>query len=374
MRIGIDGRLWNESGVGRYVRNLVKELQIIDRKNEYVLFVKNSDRPQLTSVNWRIVDTNTRWHTIAEQLKIPSVLDKEKLDLVHFPYFSVPIFYNKPYVVTIHDLILHHHPSGEASTLPRVFYKSKLLAYKYIISQAAKKAKKILTVSNATKKEIIDDLGIDSEKITVTYEGIDEEIINSRVKKSPMKHPYFLYVGNAYPHKNLELLLETFDLILKENPHVRLELIGKQDYFYKKIEKMIKEMKLQTFVRIHNNVSDLALSGWYRNAVALVAPSLMEGFDLPALEAMGNSCLVLASDIPAHREICGNAALYFNPEDVLSMKAAMTRCFNDLPAGRQGLNHFSKKKQLGLDRAKEFSWEKLAKETLSVYESSAGLR
>ena len=247
MKIGIDCRLWNESGVGRYIRNLTEQLLIIDRKNSYVFFVLSKDRKEiLRSVQndrFKIITADIRWHTIEEQWRFPSILNKENLDLVHFPYFSVPIFYNKPFIVTIHDLILHHFPTGEASTLALPLYQLKLLGYKSVISNGAKKAKKIITVSNATKAEIVDHLKVDPSKVVVTYEGVG---INSRlkVKTSKLKvKNYFLYVGNAYPHKNLERLIEAFNLVchpeaLAEGSNdIKLVLVGKEDYFYKRKSK-----------------------------------------------------------------------------------------------------------------------------------------
>src|ERR1035437_3845411 len=148
MRIGIDARLWEQTGVGRYIRNLVVNLQKIDKKNHYVLFIRNQDlesvEKQIKNKNWKIVETNIKWHSISEQVEFPLVLNKQKLDLVHFPYFSVPILYKRPYVVTIHDLIINHFSTGEASTLFYPLYFGKRASYKFIIKQAAKNAKKII--------------------------------------------------------------------------------------------------------------------------------------------------------------------------------------------------------------------------------------
>ncbi|MBI3092887.1 MAG: glycosyltransferase family 4 protein [Candidatus Levybacteria bacterium] len=374
MRIGIDARLWDESGVGRYIRNLVYNLQIIDKRNEYILFALNKDIQNSKFKNqnskFRLVRADIRWHTIEEQLRFPPVLNKEKLDLVHFPYFSVPIFYNKPFIVTIHDLILHHFPTGEASTLPLPLYQLKLLGYKFVIGQAARKAAKVITVSNATKQEIVDHLRVDSEKIVVTYEGTNInskfKIQNSKFKITNKK--YFLYVGNAYPHKNLGRLIQAFDQIRSQEPEAKLILVGREDYFYKRLKEKVKATKLQDSVLFYGEASDEELAGLYKNALALIMPSLMEGFGLPALEAMANKCLVLASDIPALKEICKDVALYFNPYDIDEIVERMRNvCFNDL-------NHFSKNIEKGLERARRFSWEKMARETLTVYAScsSAG--
>jgi len=374
MKIGIDCRLWEETGVGRYARNLVLNLQKIDKKNEYVLFVLRKDREEILKQvlpagrqgqndSFRIIEADIRWHSIAEQLRFLGILSKENLDLVHFPYFSVPLFYNKPFVVTIHDLIINHFPTGLASTLPFPIYSLKLIGYKFVMSQAVKKAKKILTVSNATKEEIVDHLGVDSKKVVVTYEGISQKLAVSG-QKSAVKGKYFLYVGNAYPHKNLEKLLEAFKTL---NSNVSLVFVGKEDYFYKRLKKKVEEMNLSDKVIFLENVTDEELFGLYKNALALVIPSLMEGFGLPALEAMANKCLVLSSNIPSLREVCGDAAIYFDPYNVTDVVRKMKEVLlNDS-------NHFTEEIKRGLDRVKLFSWEKMAKETLEVYESSFSL-
>lgn len=368
MRIGIDCRLWNETGVGRYIRNLVLNLQKIDQENEYVLFMRSKDvdefnNPQASSFQFRIVKTDIHWHTIKEQLKLPKILNKENLDLMHFPYFSVPIFYNKPFVVTIHDLIINHFPTGKASTLSGPVYGLKLLAYKFVIAQAARKAKKIIAVSNATKKEVIDQFKIDSSKLNVTYEGVDDRILEIKNQKSKIDGKYFLYVGNAFPHKNLDRLLEAFKIL---NSNTNLVFVSKNDYFYKRLKKKVDDMKLLEEVIFLQNVNDEELSNLYQNALALIMPSLMEGFGLPALEAMANKCLVLSSDIPALKEICGDAAIYFDPYNVNDMAEKIKEIYSN------DSNHYSDEKEKGLRKAKLFSWHKMAKETLKVYEDAIG--
>ena len=372
MEIGIDCRLWNETGVGRYTRNLVSELSKIDTKNSYVLFALDKDvssiKYQVLSIkhgNWKIVVADIRWHTLKEQFEFPKILNRENLDLVHFPYFSVPIFYNRPFVVTIHDLIINHFPTGQASTLLFPIYKLKLLGYKFIIKQAAKKARKIITVSQATKKEIVDHLGVDSDKVIVTYEGIDQKLAISS-QKSVVKGKYFLYVGNAYPHKNLERLLEAFKTL---NSNVNLVLVGKEDYFHKRLKEKVRKMKLADKVVFLQNVSDEELASLYKNAIALIVPSLMEGFGLPAMEAMANKCLVLASDIPSLKEICGDVALYFNPLSIDELTEKL-RTVTLHTTEYEGLEELRRK---GVERARLFSWQKMAKKTLGVYEGCISL-
>ena len=383
MKIGIDCRLWDETGVGRYIRNLVNELQILDKKNNYVLFVRSKDheniRFAIRNSQFAIRAADIKWHTLKEQLKFPSLINKENLDLMHFPYISVPIFYNKPFVVTIHDLIPLHFPTGEASTLSMPLYKIKLLGYKFVLSAAAKKAKRIITVSNATKTEIADHLKVSEDKIIVTYEGIDDKITNSKsqipnksqnTKYRILDAKYFLYIGNAYPHKNLERLIDAFEILrgacieLVEcaQNDIKLVLVGKEDYFYKRLKEKVKEMGLQKYVLFYGEVNDEELGNLYKNAIALVNPSLMEGFGLPALEAMANGCLVLASNIPALKEVCGESAIYFDPYDVNDIVRKMKEVYYD------NMYHHRDKIKKGLERSKKFSWEKMAIETLKIYE------
>jgi glycosyltransferase involved in cell wall biosynthesis len=372
MKIGIDARLWDQTGVGRYIRNLCINLQKIDKKNQYIIFARSRDlesiKSKINNSNWRIVKTDIRWHSIAEQINFSKVIDKENLDLMHFPYFSLPIFYKKPYVVTIHDLIINHFPTGKASTLFPIFYYLKLFSYKYIIYMGAKNAKKIITPSNATKEEVIDHLRVDSKKIIVTPEAADENISkesNLQALKQ-ISGKYFLSIGNAYPHKNLEKLLDAFKDVKKDIDDVKLVLVGNNDYFYERIKKRVDEMDISKDVVFFGKATDNELSYLYKNAVCLVMPSLMEGFGLPVLEAMANKCLVICSNIPSLREIAKDNAIYFSPSNLEEIKQALKKAYKK--------DYNIEILENAFNESKKFSWEKTAKETLKVYESCISLR
>ena len=210
---------------------------------------------------------------------------------------------------------------------------------------------------------------VDSNKIKVVYEGIDDKLRNTRREaRSNLKNTkYFLYVGNAYPHKNLNRLLDAFNILVSQYPDISLICVGRPDYFYKRLKEKVGKMNLEKSVSFLEDVSDEELGSLYKNAQALILPSLMEGFGLPAIEAMANKCLVLASDIPALREVCGDAAIYFNPKNIEDISEKMKNvCSNDK-------YHYSDKIITGLEREKTFFWEKMAKQTLETYESSVGL-
>jgi len=375
MKIGIDARLWNETGVGRYIRNLVKELQILDKKNEYILFVISKDyelvKSQINNKKFQIKIANIHWHTVSEQQKFPKIIKKENVDLMHFPYFSIPIFYNKPYVITIHDLILNHFSTGKASTLFWIIYKIKHQAYKYILKSAVKNAKTIMVPLEAVKNDVKVTYHVPDSKIAVTYEGVDENLtrkgINKDITRTLNKNKYFLYVGNAYPHKNINSLIKAFVEFRRDTGReVQLLLVGKDDFFYKKLKSIIEPEHLSGITFKHD-VTDDELENLYKSALAFISPSLMEGFGLPSLEALASSCLVLASDIPSFREVMKDSAIYFDPYSITSIKEKMKYVYN-LEQGTK--DKYIKK---GLARVSEFSWEKMAEQTLQIYESSISL-
>ncbi|EKD86407.1 MAG: glycosyl transferase group 1 [uncultured bacterium] len=367
MTIGIDARLWSQTGVGRYIKNLVTNLHNLDKKNSYVLFVTKKDFPevekQIRNKNWKIVVVNISWHSISEQIKLPSLIKKEKVDLMHFPYFNVPIFVSVPFVVTIHDLIYHHFVSGKASTQPLWLYGFKMIAYRFVVHVTAKKAKKIIAVSNSTKNEIMDHLKIKQEKIEVTYEAADD------LKKSNKKitlDNYFLFVGNVYPHKNVDTLIRAFKKVASRKD-VKLLFVGREDFSYKKLKKKVSDLESSGNLIFKQDVDDDTLASYYKNAICLVRPSHMEGFSLPPLEAIANECLVIASEIPVHREIFGDSIIYFNSQDENDLAAKMTKL---LSMDKKEKEQRIKK---GVEKAKEFSWERTARQTLKIYESSLGL-
>ncbi|CAN5210380.1 glycosyltransferase family 1 protein [soil metagenome] len=369
MKIGIDARFWNETGVGRYIRNLVLELQKQNNQHDFVLYVREQDyaaiKFQITSSQFKIIKTNIHWHSLREQIEFPKLLNEEKLDLMHFTYFSVPVFYKGPYVVTIHDLIIHHFATGEATTLPLPLYKLKVQGYKYIINHAAKNACKIIAVSEATKKEIKDHLNVSGDNILRIYEGVDSQLVNSGNMTNPYGN-YFLHVGNVYPHKNAKRLIDAF--IRLELEDVKLLFVGKKDYFMKDLEQYARSKFKPEQVKFLGYVEDSQLARLYKNAVATIIPSLMEGFGLPVLEAMANDSLVLASDIPSLKEVAGDAALYFDPLAVADISAKIRHI---VESGPSSFNEYRKK---GLSKAAEFTWTVMAQKTLTVYESCFSIR
>ncbi|OGE42606.1 hypothetical protein A3B45_00145 [Candidatus Daviesbacteria bacterium RIFCSPLOWO2_01_FULL_39_12] len=368
MRIIIDARMYQESGVGRYIRNLIDQLQILDKFNEYyILHLLNEYDKLVYHTKFNKVLTNFNWYGINEQIKLPKILNQLNPDLVHFPHFNMPVFYKGKFVVTIHDLIHQHFQMKRATTLNPILYKVKQFGYKAVFKKAIKNAQKILVPSNYVKDLLVKQWEVDGEKIIVTYEAVDDKVfsIGKLMKKNDeekmlhkfnIKPPYIFYVGNAHPHKNVEGLIKAL-LRLKENyPNLILVLSGQDHYFWQRIK---RENQYDGIIYT-GYVSDEQLVALYKNASCFVMPSFEEGFGIPLLEAMASGCPVVSSNAGALKEVGGDAAIYFDPHNMDDMTKKIS----------QVLNSEKLRKELtekGLKRYKQFSWEKLAKQTLEVY-------
>lgn len=373
LRIGIDARLFDESGIGRYIRNLLLKLGELDKNNEYFIFLLNKDLNKIELPdNFTKIEADIPWYTLKEQYSLPKLLSKYNLDLAHFPHFNIPIFYKKKFVVTIHDLIHQHFRMRKATTLDPVTYKIKQIGYRQIFKNAVEKSLKILVPSDYVKELLIKEWSIKEEKIVVTYEAVDEEMMRkcqnsirrladkSQVlfKKWNIKQPYIFYVGNAHPHKNIEGLIKAFLLLKETYKDLFLVLTGKDHYFWQ----IIKSKYRDKDIKYTGSVSDEELIALYKNATVYAVASFEEGFGIPVLEAFACRCPVAASNIEVLKEIASDAAVYFNPGDITDM-AKVIKTLLDNYELREVLI------EKGRKRCKEFSWEKLARETLEVYES-----
>lgn len=323
MKIGIDARLYGpkQGGLGRYLQKLIEGLEKTDQNNDYVIFLRAENFEEYNPQNPRFkkVLADVSWYGWREQLTLPKILKKEKLDFIHFPHWNIPFFYFGKFIVTIHDLILYHYPTKKASTLGPFIYFLKNLAYKFILRCAIKKSKFILTPSNFTKQDIVKTFRIPETKITVTPLGLtcsgikcanEEILINHGINK-----PYLLYVGVAYPHKNLEGLLSAWRIFEERNKNFNLVLVGKKNYFYERLLNS-KDYKNCQNIIFTDFVSDENLSCLYKKATAYIFPSFYEGFGLPPLEAMQYNVPVISSDKTCLPEVLGDSVLYFNPENI----------------------------------------------------------
>ncbi len=377
MRIGIDARFYgsDSKGLGRYTQQLIAGLEKKYGQSNgdchFFIFLKkknfNEYRPK--NKNFHKVLADYKWYGFAEQIKMPLLLNKYKLDLVHFPHFNVPVFYRRPFVVTIHDLILLHFPTVRNTTLNPLVYRLKFLAYKIIIGKAVRKSKKIITVSNFTKSDILANYGIPADKIAVTYEAGNKSLKNKLsseqgdevLKKYGIIKPYLLYVGNAYPHKNLENFVKAWNSFVAQNEtkEIRLVLVGKDDYFYNRLRRMVAKNKIRKVI-FAGYVPDEELGLIYQNSLAYVFPSLYEGFGLPPLEAMGNDVPVVSSDHKCMREILGKAALFFDAKSEKDTISVLQKIVEDEKL-RNDLKNAGKK------CFAKYDWLKMSEQTMDIY-------
>lgn len=376
MRIGIDARFFGPvgKGLGRYTERLIENLERVGGEHEFTVFLRkeNFDLYRPASPKFRKVLADFRWYSLAEQLRFPPLLRKERIDLMHFPHFNVPVLTPCPFVVTIHDLILFRYPTRRATTLNAATYWLKYAAYRATIALAAWRARAIITVSGCTKRDIVRELKVKPDRVTVTYEAADGVEIGQLTipgtfdpAAKGIAKPYFLYVGNAYPHKNLERLLDVFASLRKDGLDAQLVLVGKMDHFYTRLKAEAERLGLlaEGDVVFYGYAEEAELAELYRRARAYVFPSLLEGFGLPPLEAMRYGTPVAAAGNSCLPEILDDAAVYFDPEDVVDMAKAMRRTFSD-DALRATLAEKGKR------RVERFSWRECAERTYRTYLAS----
>jgi len=382
MKIGIDARMLGTGfGIARYVQQLVLHLEKIDTANQYILFLRkeNWDEFEPTKPNFKKVLAGIPWYSLAEQIKFPAIIKAEKVDLMHFPHWNVPLFYNEPYVVTIHDLIMYHYKRTEASTHGPMVYWIKDQMHRIILNKAVRTAKKIFVTSEFTKNDLSKTLHVPLEKMIVTYQAPFEKINftnnveNIRTKYNITK-PFVLYVGAAYPHKNLDGLIIAWKIFTEKHGNdYQLVLTGKENYFYKKL---VKDFSTTLrFGRNDNNdatdnkdivytsmASDAELTALYAHTSLYVFPSFYEGFGLPPLEAMTHDVPVISSSRSCMPEILGNAAEYFDPDNLNEMAETIWRGLTDQNL-REKLKTEAKKQII------KYSWDTLAEQTLQIYQS-----
>lgn len=378
-KILIDGRFIGVGdSISRYTFGVLKHLLEADRENQYFLLIRPAGIKQVKEQGFwdsgrvKVEVQDIAHYSLAEQTKLLIWLNKKPFDLVYFTQFNHPIRYRKPYIITIHDLTTF----GYFSYLNPL----KVIMFKKVMKSAVMDSKKIIAISKTTKEEILDYYKIDKKKIEVIYIGIDENYLRiskmdqaDRVKLGNKfkRHyeiggEYLLYTGMWKKHKNLKRLLEAFQKV-KAALDIQLVLAGKID---KNEPEIIAEIE-----RINDHSIDGALSGdpvfatgfvpeellpaAYAGALAYTQSSLNEGFGLPPLEAMSCGTPVAAGKISATPEVLGDAALYFDPENVDDMAEKILSMTMD-----QRLRLDLRKK--GLERVKLYSWADNAKKTLKV--------
>jgi len=352
--IGIDARLLFQTGVGTYIQNLLHHIPSYTPQDVYFTiyclpqdaeFIKN-EVPEST-----IHTTTALWHSWQEQTEFLSCINKDNLDLMHFTYFGHPIFYQRNYISTIHDITPLLYKTGRASTKNQLLYAIKHSAFSYVLKNQVEQSKAIITPTKTVKDQLISLYGESIEsKIYPIYEGVSYRLLVEQGSENSIKNPYLLYVGNFYPHKNVEFLIKAF---VKSNSRYSLVLAGPNDYFLKRILSSLSEKEKQSII-IKEKLSLSELATLYKHAEALIHPSISEGFGLPIVEAMHFGIPIIASHIPVFQELLGTSYYSFDPFVESSIRGAISR--------------FEKEKDVKINEISEkFSFPEMTKKTMDLY-------
>ena len=357
----IDGLFYKGAGIGRYYESLLKGLAKKDvkiytcvplqlKKDFELDFEQYFENVMPIYVNYKGFSIKAFW----SQGKILKKLER-KVSLFHFPHINIPLYIPKNLVVTIHDL----RPFTEF--WDRSYFKRKV--FEWYFKRVIKKAKKIIAISESSKKEITHIYPANNARIEVIYGFVDEKFLKTKdyhIKGRLIKYDYILFVGNRKKHKNLSRLILAFNQVKNKFPNLKLVIAGKKDSKIDEIDLLKNKLDLKGKIIEAISPDDEEIINLYKYAKAFVFPSLYEGFGLPPLEAMAIGMPVLASDIPVLREICGNAAYFFNPYDVEGMAKAIYKVVTDESLRRSLIER-------GKERVKFFDSESTIDQHVKLY-------
>ena len=364
MRIGIDARKLHDFGIGTYIRNLLRELARLDQQTDFVLLCRPEDADAIRTLgaNFRPVVSHAGNYSVTEQFAIPLALRRERVTLFHAPHYVLPPLAHCRSVVTIHDCIHLMFPQYLPNRMALAYARASM-------AMAARRATRVLTVSESSKKDIIRFFGTDPSKIDVIYNAYDERFgiephadAVARVRERyQLQDQFVLYAGNVKPHKNLERLIEAFHLVRDRGlPHLKLVMIGDDISKYASLRRTLHQHRLHKYVRFLGYMPEDTLAAMYRLASVFVFPSLYEGFGLPPLEAMASGTPVVTSNVSSLPEVAGDAAVLVNPYDPDAIAQGIYRVLTD---GQLQVDL----RRRGLARAGQFSWEASVRRVRQIY-------
>lgn len=360
--IVIDARI-RPSSTGRYMDRLLQHLQAIDTANRYTILVRPDDSWQPTASNFTTVICGFKQFSFnfLDQYTFAKFIKKLRPDLVHFGMTpQEPVFYSGARVTTLHDLTMLRF--ARPGKLPAWVHAIRMLGYKYLLRTSLKKASRVIVPTEYVKSDVTAYMPKIADKLTVTLEASEPPLdIQPEAPNVADLDKFILYVGSAFPHKNLDTLVKAFEIIHSSDSEIKLLLVGKKEHHYEHLETAVQQSPARENIVFTGFVTDAELKWLYQNAAVYVFPSLSEGFGLPALEAMAHGCPVASSNATCLPEVSGDAAIYFDPNNLDDIAQTVTKVMTD-DALRQDL--IAK----GNEQVKKFSWRRMARQTLSVYD------
>lgn len=362
--IAIDARKIRDFGIGTYVRNLIRELGRLDQENHYLLLVGPQGEGALRRLpeNFRVVPVRSPVYSVRELGELSWKILRAKVDLYHATHYVLPAIVPCKAVVTIHDIIHLLYPEF----LPNRF---AFIYAQRMIRRSLHRGDRVITVSSNTRDDLTSYFRMKGNKIEVVYNGIEDvfreqlasEDLDRWKKNLGLNQPYFLFVGNPKPHKNLDNVVKAYARALKlhDFPHL-LVCVGDRDGTEFKVRQRAEQAGIGDRVQLLGHVAQEALPAVYQGASLFLYPTLYEGFGLPVVEAMASCVPVITSNNSALKEIAAGYAHLVNPLDVESIAQAIVQCVTDK-------EHRESLCKLGQRRSQEFRWSTAAEKTLEIY-------
>lgn len=381
MIIGIDGNeanVKNRVGIGEYAFELLRQFSSLELKvpssakapvdrqsSKFVIYLKNNpldDMPKENSVwKYRVIKPGKLW--TQWRLPLDLYMHKPRPDVFFSPSHYAPRFSPILSVISVMDLSFLYYPD--------LFNKKDLLQLRSWTEYSVRKAKKVITISNSSKNDIIKEYKITPGKVAVTLPGIKDftslqaqvYAMNQLKIKYGLGEKYILFVGTLQPRKNIVRLIEAFSKLSEKD--LKLVIVGKKGWLYEEILEKPRQLGIEKRVRFLDKIGNDELPILYKHAVCMVLPSLYEGFGLPVLEAMKHGCPVIASNVSSLPEAGGDACLYVDPENIDDIAAKITTIINDEKLRKELIGK-------GQKQVAKFNWERTAQETLNVLEEIGG--
>lgn len=365
----IDARKLADFGIGTYLRGLLEGLARLDLESRYLLLAPKSAPEELPDLpeNFHWIEESSPGYSVREQWALWQQIRRLRPDLFHSPHYVLPWRTPTRVVVTIHDLIHLLFPEFLPNRLALLYARG-------LLRRAVRRADRILTVSAATAADLSRYLQAPAERIEVIWNGVDESFrtpldeasVESSLRAMGLVRGYYLFLGNPKPHKNLHRVLEAYARLSEARPRLVLAGVEPDSDSAREVRGWAAELGIEARIQMLGRLPPERLPAVVRGALALVFPSLYEGFGLPLAEAMAAGTPVVASSTPALVEVADGAAESCDPLDAASIAAGMERLATD-PARRQELV------RAGLARSAVFRWETTARKTLAAYRKALGL-
>lgn len=357
-------------GMETYASMLIPALLQAGPSHSFIAFVNDEAisngyceqfGPALKLVHIKVRGRSRAKRTVAEQVHLPLAARRHGIDLLHSLGTTSPALTNAASVVTIHDVIYHHHHDAH-----RGIYTHGM---RLLVPLSARRAKQVIAVSDGARQDLIDVLGLDPGKVTTVHSGVGQAASGPKTDADELRRKLGLGEGHIVlsvsakrPHKNLMRLIEAFTSATEGDDAV-LVIPGYSTGHEQELKVRARSLGISSRVKFPNWLDQPDLEGLYQAATCFIFPSLKEGFGLPILEAMQRGVPVACSNVPPLPEIAGDAALYFDPYNIDEVEEAVARLLKDS-------NECERLRDAGNKRAANFSWEKSAELTLSVYEQA----